>query len=982
MSPVRKSANKSIPFATSGDKDFSIVGIGASAGGLEAFQSFLRNIPNNTGMAFVFIQHQAPTHPSALSELLKKSCSMPVHLAKEGVAVRPNNVYVIPPNAQMTIEDGFLRLLPRPVERVPFLPIDHFFQSLAAYCKKQAIGVILSGTASDGTLGLRDIKAAGGITFAQDDKSAKFSGMPHHAVATDVVDFVLPPEQIATEIVQISSHPLVVNRKAPTDIWSSNSAALTQIFAMLRKQTGVDFTHYKPSTVMRRITRRMLLHRIETLEQYVAFLRENPSFIQALYEDMLIHVTSFFRDPETFDTLKHEIFPRIIKGGGNRPVRIWVPGCSTGEEVYSIAMAFEEYLGNRMKTVSVQIFGTDISETAIEKARGGYYPFSIASEVSPERLNRFFIKADDCFQMSKLIRSICVFARHNVVKDPPFSKIDLVSCRNLLIYLGPVLQKKVVPIFHYALNPSGYLLLGNNETITSFGDFFFPVDKKYRIYAKKSVSSKARFDLPKPFSIEKATNVEPFRWNQETSSDRDVLREAERLILSRYAPASVITDENFEIVQFRGHTSDYLMPPQGHATFNIIRMAKEGIVAELRAALLTARKEKVAVRKESVRVQVNGQSKKFNLEVTPYTLPRSNQYHYIVLFDDGPSKPVKSPKASALPKKGKTRAHEIEIEQMQSELTSTKEFLQSIIEEQEITNAELRAANEEILSSIEELQSANEEMETAKEELESSNEELTTVNEELQIRNVELTHLNNDLNNLLASVYIPIVILGVDLRIRRFTPGAEKVLNLIPGDIGRPITDVNLNIAVSDLEQHLKEVIETMNIKDLEVRDKTNSEYSLQIRPYKTSENKIEGAILVLINIDRLKRRVEIRRTEDYISAVLETLHEPFAILDDKLCIKMANIPFRDLFKLSKEQLKARSLFEIGKGTFNIPKLRSAIDTVLRHHSNTKTVRIENKLPGAKRATMDYHVRRMDSHQGSPMILIGISGWAKPKRNR
>ena len=952
-----------------GKKHFPVVGIGASAGGYEAFIAFLKALRTDTGFAFVFVQHQDPNHDSNLSNLLKRSTEMPVHLTADRMEVEPNSVYVIPPNADMTIENGTLRLTPRRAGRIPHLPIDLFFQSLAEHNKRTSIGVILSGTASDGTLGLQAIKASGGITFAQDENSAKYPGMPHNAVASQVVDFVLPPEMIAKELGKMADHPVVQEVLEKEVIETANDQVLAGIFGLLRKHSGVDFSHYKPSTIIRRLQRRMLLHRLDTLDKYLRFLKENPKSVATLYEDILINVTHFFRDPDTFETLKSDIFPKMLMGLGphEKVFRVWVPACSSGEEAYSIAIAFQEHLTARGKTGALQIFGTDISEISIEKARTGVYPLSIAAHVSPERLRRFFTQTDQGYQINKSIRDICIFARHNVLKDPPFSRIDLLSCRNLLIYLGPVLQKKLLPIFHYALNPNGYLMLGSSESIRGFSDYFFPADKKYKIHSRKSTVKRTHFELTEPF--DDGRRPTPFPGKQvEPVTSKDILREGDRLILSRYAPASVIVDDNFEILQFRGKTGTYLEPAPGQASLNIMKMAREGVIEELRAALLQARKEKVVVHKEGLMVRVNGGTKTFDLEVSPYSVPRSNQYFYLVFFDDRPQ--VDGVPAVAKPKKPPNKDQE-ELIRLRAELTSSREYLQSIIEEREAANEELRAANEEILSSNEELQSTNEEMETAKEELQSANEELTTVNEELQVRNIELNRANDDLTNLLSSVFIPIVMLGRDLRIRRFTPMAEKIFNLIPADIGRPITDINLSVDIQNVADQLVEVIDSVVIKNVDVQDKLGRWYNLQMRPYKTIDNKIDGAVLALFDIDSLKHEKS-RRFDADLVALIETLHEPVVLLDERFRILAANSVFVKSFHLKPDKLEGQLFGDIDGGKWNLPKIKSLLIKSLKD-SNVGVASFDSEFKGADQKKLHCRGRRLKLGNGQTVIFFAVN---------
>jgi two-component system CheB/CheR fusion protein len=937
--PIRKNAKQNSTHQV--EESFPIVGVGASAGGLEAYTQFLKNLPADTDMAFVLVQHQDPTHQSSLPELLTKATKMPVREAQEGMVVQPNHVYVIPPNTSMTIIRGALRLNPRQAGRGPHLPVDSFFISLAEYRKNNAIGVILSGTASDGTLGLKAIKAADGITFAQDEQSAKYDGMPRSAIAAGVVDFILPPEEIAKQIASIGKHPLVKLRKAESELIPEGDTNLHTIFSIIRKTTGVDFTHYKPTTIMRRISRRMLLQKSHTLELYARFLKSNPKEVNALYEDILINVTSFFRDPETFEILKREIFPNLLKKSSEKVIRVWVPGCSTGEEAYSLAITLMESLGEKSAGMQIQIFATDISENAINKARTGIYPADITENISPDRLRRFFTKNDQGYQINKGIRDLCIFAKHNLAKDPPFSKIDLISCRNLLIYLSPILQRKVVPLFHYALNPNGYLLLGNTETIGSFSEFFYPADRKYRVFAKKSIPTKLHFEA-EHFLGGPGPAVVVNQKNSLVLTERDIMKEGDRLLLSRFAPASVIVNEDLQILHFRGRTGLFLEPSPGQASLNLLKMAREGLTVELRSALNRVKKENVAVRTEGLRVRINGNTRDLAIEVIPMKLAQSSDRFYLVMFEslEEQSRELKKKKAPAAGKRADA------LWSLNQELNATKEYLQSIIEEQEATNEELRAANEEILSSNEELQSTNEEMETAKEELQSANEELTTVNEELQNRNIELNLVNNDLNNLLASVNIPIMMLGPDLRIRRFTPASERILNLIHTDIGRPISDINMNINTTNLEELIVEALEQVQIKETDLQDRRGKWYNMQIRPYKTMDNRIDGAVLVFIDIDAMKRSLgKVQEYQTLCAAMVEALEQPLVLLSDTLKVRLANQSFYNFFNVSKEETENKFFFELGNGQWAIPELKTLLERVVDKRSRVRNYILDKNLP-------------------------------------
>lgn len=856
-----KLADKDVDEPDPKDEFFPVVGIGASAGGLEAFSKLLENLPADTGMAYVFVQHLAPEHHSLLSNLLSKKTPMKVAEVEDGMEVIPNHIYVIPPNTNMAILHRKLILMPRDDANEKHMPVDYFLYSLARDHGSRSMGVVLSGTASDGALGLKAIKAAGGITFAQDENTAKYYGMPRSAIAAGYVDFIMSPEAIARELARIGKHPYlnrtsVVKKAKGTPMVEG---VLNKIIILLRDRSGVDFTYYKQTTLSRRISRRMLLHKIESSGSYLKYLNEEPDELRELYNDILINVTGFFRDPEVFDALERDIFPKITERRSQEsPIRIWVPGCSTGEEPYSIAILLHEFLGDMATNTQIQIFATDISEKSIEKARAGVYLENLVADVSPERLHRFFVKVENGYQISNAIRDMCVFARQDIIKDPPFSKLDLISCRNVLIYLGSVLQKKVVPIFFHALKPEGFLLLGTSETIGEFSTLFALRDRKHKIYVKKSSVEKLRFDfVNQDYTPRNAMKAIPEAG--EPNPGLNLERAADRVVLSRYAPAGVIINDNMEILHFRGRTGSYLEPAAGEASLNILRMAREGLLLDLRAAIHNVRKKGAPVRKEGVKIRYNGKGLEINLEVIPILPAKAADYFYLVLFEDvSPLEKVKT-RSSDSPKgkKEKNPGMDDEINTLKRELAANKDYLQSIIEEQEATNEELRSANEEIQSSNEELQSTNEELETAKEELQSTNEELTTVNEEMENRNVELSVVNSDLSNLISSVHIPVIMLGPDLGIRRFTPMAEKLLNVIPADIGRKITNINPNFDIPDLQQLILDVLDTLRIEEREIQDHEGHWYSMRIRPYKTTHNKIDGVTITFLDINATKHTEE-----------------------------------------------------------------------------------------------------------------------------
>ncbi len=835
---------------------FPIVGIGASAGGLEAMMQLLKQLPADTGMAFVLVQHLDPTHESALSSLLARATEMPVMEARNNVPLEANYIYVIPPNKSMGISGRRLKLFPRRGDgRDEYMPIDMFFRSLAEDEGSNSIGIVLSGNGADGTQGLLAIKAAGGITFAQDERSAKYPAMPGNAITAGCVDFVLLPEKMVRELNRIAGH--LVTGLAGKIEETTEEKEFENILMLVRQRTGVDFTYYKHATLRRRIQRRMVLHKLESLRDYGNYLRGHAPEVKELFNDILIHVTGFFRDVSVFQTLRKRVFPRLLKGKSPEDsIRIWIPGCSTGEEVYSVAMTLMELMTERKVVHQVQIFATDINESALEKARAGLYQESIKSEISADRLRRFFLKAEGGYRVNKTIREMCIFARQNLVNDPPFSNLDLISCRNVLIYLGPTLQRKVMPVFHYALRPAGLLMLGASETIGAFSDLFSLVDKKAKIYAKKMAQSRPTVSFgherPEPARPGEKEVVPPM---QVTPSITEVQKQADRIVLTSYSLPGVVINSNLEVLQFRGRTGMFLEHAHGEATLNLFKMAREGLMPELRTVVARTIKQNIRTRQEGLRVRQNGHFIECNVEIIPFTVPPGQEKFYLVLFE--PSVSLLEPVQKGKAKQPLVQKHTetAELAHLREELGATRESLQTIIEEQEATNEEMRSANEEIMSSNEELQSTNEELETAKEELQSTNEELTTLNDELESRNSELEQVNNDLHNLLGSVNIPIVILGADLKIRRFTTMAEKLFKLIPGDIGRPITDIAIPLNIPALDKQVLDVFESLTPRDIEVQDKQGHWWSVRIRPYKTTDHKIDGAVIALLDIDAIKTK-------------------------------------------------------------------------------------------------------------------------------
>jgi two-component system, chemotaxis family, CheB/CheR fusion protein len=897
-----------------GSSSFPIVGIGASAGGLDAYLQLLQHLGPDTGMAFVLVQHLDPRHESRLTELLARATPMPVTEASHGLAIQPNHVYVIPPNANLAVSRGVLQVTPRKEGRGPHLPVDFLFRSLAEDEQTRAIGVVLSGTGSDGTLGLSEIKAIGGITFAQDEETAGHSGMPRSAIDSGCVDFVLSPAQIAERLGEIGEHPYLA--PDPTEPLAGPTAAESyqRILAVVQAVTGVDFRLYRDTTIKRRILRRMALHSQRSIGEYADRLKDDVGEVDALYHDLLINVTSFFRDSKMFEELKAGVFPQIVdKRSPIDPIRIWVPGCSTGQEAYSLAMALQEFLDTQPVRIPMQIFATDLSDqTALDKARAGVYPESIEAEVSPARLRRFFKREDHVYRIDRSIRDACVFARQNVTTDPPFSHLDIVSCRNLLIYLTTPLQKRVLRTFHYALDTPGFLILGGAETVGEHTDLFEAVGRGHRIYAKKQVTARHHALLPVSEQRLQSSPATP-RTTPPAPQARDFQKEADRILLGRYAPPGVLVDDNFEILQFRGRIGAYLEPPAGEPTHGLLKMAREGLFLELRNAVIEARKTELTVRRDHIRVRSNDEVKEVDVEVIPVRQPGAGSC-YLVLFHesgDGTDRPPVVVAARETPPAQDAN----ELVQLSQELSATREYLQSMIEQQDAANEELRSANEEILSSNEELQSTNEELETAKEELQSANEELTTVNEQLQRRSAQVDLANNDLTNLLSSTSIPVVMVGGDLRVRRFTEPARTTMNLLPGDVGRPLTDLNVATIVPDLDQIISDVIDKVQPYEREVHDRDGRWHMMRVHPYRTSENKIDGAVIVLVDVDMFHRSQEaLRQTTAQLALqgqLIELSQDAVIVRDAKNLVLSWNKGAEEMYGWTSNEAVGKTLHQL-----------------------------------------------------------------------
>ncbi len=919
MAKKRKIRASAAPVASSDAKEDGaaqaqaacpVVGVGASAGGLEAFTQLLTALPVDTGMAFVLVQHLAPTQASALAEILSRATRMSVAEVSEDCPIVPNHVYVMPPGQTLSIAGGKLHLLKREAH-TQHHPVDLFFQALATDLGHRAIGVVLSGTATDGTVGLEEIKAAGGLTFAQDD-TAQHDGMPRSAVSSGCVDLVLPPAGIAEEIARIAKHPFVATsaklpsagaadaRVAPGPEGVSKDA-LGSVLRALGEATRVDFDQYKETTLRRRITRRMVLLKLADIEEYARHLDTHPGELELLFGDILINVTSFFRDPATFRALGTLAIPKLLEGRSRHdPLRIWVPGCSTGEEAYTLAMLIAEVTEASGKRPPVQLFATDLNVACIQKARAALYSKHAIRNLSQDRLRRFFVQANGNYQVAKSIRDSCVFAVHNLLSDPPFSSMDLVSCRNLLIYLEPAAQKRVIALLHYALRPEGFLLLGSSETVGA-GELFEVADAKHKIYRRRAGSVRLLPQLA--ISRGKVGGREAALGGkspgQALPRAAGLMKTAERLLLDRFVPPGVLVDTDFEILQFSGDTVPYLAPRSGKASLNVLKMAREGLAIPLRSALLQAAKTRTVIRAEGLSIKASGRDIMLDLAVIPIQgePPAAAAGGFLVLFEArGPSaQPLPAVKRGKPSKKQDTALEQV-IERLERELATTREHLRSLVEHEQAAYEELQSANEESQSANEELQSINEELQTSKEEIQSSNEELTTVNDELHTRNLETGRLNDDLTNLILSLDMAVVIVGRDLCIRRFSPAAGRLLNVIASDLGRPISDIRMKIDLPDISELLSECIDAVSSREREVQGENGAWYSLRVRPYVTLDNKIDGAVVILVDVDK------IRRAREYAESLVATIRQPLLVLDGDLRVQTANRSFFETFGVGPEE--------------------------------------------------------------------------------
>lgn len=947
---------------------FPIIGLGASAGGLEAFEQFFRLVPADSGMAFVLIIHLDPGHASMMTEILQRTTRLPVAEAKDQIQVAPNHIYVIPPNREMTIFHGALQVSAPEAPRGQRMPIDYFLRSLAEEQGEKAISVILSGTGSDGTLGLRDIHGAGGVSFIQDPATAKYDGMPTSAIRSGFATYVLPVEKIPAQL--ITYVKTVFGKKAKAaPIIPAAASAFNRIMMLLRSRTGNDFSLYKKSTIQRRLERRLSVHNIKDMDAYARYLQEYPEEVRILTKEFLINVTSFFRDNEAFAVLKEDILPQLCAGKPEHDtLRIWVPGCSTGEEAYSIAIILREHMDAAGKEFKVQIYGTDIDEDTIAKARAGVYPPNVAADISAERLTRFFIREDAGYRIKKDIREVIVFAVQNAIKDPPFTKLDLVSCRNLLIYLETELQLRLIETFHYALKPGGMLFLSPSESIGNQTDLFKPVNKKWKIFQTTASASPLRPAMPGAFFRSGEQTEKGLDGALKKAHKADFGEIAERALLQSYAPPSVVTDERGNILYVHGDTGKYLRPAPGQASLNVTEMAREGLQSELRTAVYKAAAEKAPVFCPDLSVKTNGESEAVAVTVRPLANPDASQALMLVTFQ--PLAPQTMEKPARARRSAKARQPQ-RVEELEQELLDTKENLHATIEEAQAANEELKSTNEELQSTNEELQSTNEEIETSKEELQSVNEELMTVNAELQSKIEELAEMQNDLKNLLDNTMIGTIFLDERLAIKRSNREAAKIFRLVASDIGRSIGDIKSNIGGEDFFENARDVLETLVPWEREVQAISNEWFLARIMPYRTLDNVIEGVVLTFTDITRLKESEELaRQARDYAENIVETVREPLMVLDGNLKMVSASRSFFNSFRVTSLETVGKYIYELGNHQWDIPRLREMLETILPRDGSFENFEVEHKFPTIGLRRMLLNARRIPGKKGETQLIL------------
>ncbi|NOG55258.1 MAG: PAS domain-containing protein [Planctomycetes bacterium] len=958
-----------------------VVAIGASAGGFEALQKFLGVLPPDCGFALVILLHTDPTKRSYAVDLLGRDTSMTVVAAGDGMLIAPNHAYIAPAGVSLTVRQDVFHCTNGGSARGR--TIDVFLRSLAEDKTNDAICIILSGTGSDGTLGIRAIKEAGGTVMAQSPDSAKYSGMPHSAIATGLVDFVLPVEALPEQLIdylRYRTSPAGIDQQHQGDTAESH---ITSIFRLLCNETGHDFTNYKRNTVLRRIERRMQLRQITGYEDYVTYLRNQPEEVTSLLRDLMIGVTHFFRDPDLFDRLNELVINALVDSReGQQPIRVWVPGCATGEEAYSIAMLLTEQMSRLQKRVSVQIFATDIDEAHLDIARAGLYPESIETDVAPDRLRRFFTQEAGGYRVTKQIREMLIFSLHNLLTNPPFSRLDLISCRNVLIYLNSELQNRLLPLFHYGLTTNGFLFLGPSEHISGYSNLFAEVDRRARIFSRKTFVSQTTVDFPLFAAGRDPTRSVTLSRRQQVTLEETLSAVTERLLLSDFSPAAVLVNEQDDILRFHGRTGLYLEPPTGRPEVNVIEMARPGLRLKLRAALHQARKASKPIVIDQLHFRANGSTVSVRVTVKPVIEPGSDPGMLLIVFEALPDASAATLEPEKLGTENESDSPD--VRQLEMELRSTRESLQTMVEELETSNEELKSSNEELLSMNEEMQSTNEELETSKEELQSVNEELETVNSELSAKVAELAKAHSDIKHLMESTEIATIFLDNDLRVKRYTPAVTQIFNLISTDIGRPITDLTHQIIGEHLVEDVRTVLRTLTRSDSEVRTSDGRIFIMRVLPYRSLDNVIEGAVITFLDVTAQKRGEEaIANARRLAEDIIQALRQPLLIVETSLKIRSTNQQYCMEFEAKPDQTHGRYLFEVGGGLWDDPDLRDRLDRLREDGFEFNDYEVCCTLPTAGERTILVNGRTIPGDDTRrPLLLLALTDVTEIRNTR
>lgn len=946
------------------ETSFPIIGIGASAGGLEAYEQFFRHVPEKCDMAFVLIQHLDPSHASMLSDIVQRTTAMPVIEAQDQMKVLPNHVYVIPPNRDLAIFHGKLQLNVPSEPRGQRMPIDAFMRSLADDQGEASVGIILSGTGTDGTLGLRAILGAGGLTLVQTPESAKFDGMPTSAIQSGYAAHILPAQEMPKTILD-QLHHVITKTDAPIQLAESG---LNRILMLLRNSSGHDFGLYKKTTILRRIDRRMALHNIENADVYLRFLKENPAELQLLFKELLINVTNFFRDSELFDELKKNVLPQLLIDKPEDYVfRVWVPGCATGEEAYSIAIILRELMEESHQEFRTQIYATDLDDDAIATARAGLYLPNITQDVSPDRLRRFFIKDETGYRVRKEIREMIVFAVQNVIKDPPFTKLDLLSCRNLMIYLGPELQNRLIPAFHYALKSGGILVLSPSESIGHHAELFAAVNRKWKIYRATHTGASARKLITSGLAWASNPALKAAETTVKKARETNFVELSRRMLLQYFAPASVVTDMQGNILYVHGETGKYLRPAPGQATLNAIEMARDGLQLEIRSAINTITSSVEPFISKELTVKTNGQVSVVRFSVRRLTEPNAEDGMLLLCFQDVAAMPAV--KTKRLPQVSETTA-QLRIEALEQELAYTKETLQANLEAQQANNEELLSSNEEMQSTNEELQSTNEELETSKEELQSVNEELITVNAELQSNIEQLSDMQNDMKNLLDNVNVGVIFLDQEMQIRRFTREATRIYRLMPSDINRHLGDIKADIEGDDLLVAAQTVLDTLVPYEREICATNGIWYLARIQPYRSLDNVIDGVVLTFTDVTAHIKSLAMEEALELSESIVNTVREPLVVLNKKLQIVSVSQSFYQVFKVAPDEVLQHIIYDLGNRQWDIPALHALLDTLLSKGEAFENYLVLHDFPIIGHKQMLLNARRIESSRGDPQLIL------------